>query len=1031
MNNNIACLINGKIVNIPFEGKIIYEDDKDDVYRISGRLIFPEKSTIKESLVSLSKNAVVDEVIECIIPDAEITGATVGYSSKSEQLRVELQAAGVEFKFFKQKEDGMVIFNLKSDSIDKETIFGKIINLLCVNKMTVCYVLGKDRFYVDGLPPDDILPGTPRLFSPGSSFLYAKFDMSKSINALRSIMELFRFKDVMLYIGVKSNEWIGYIDLLPAKVESQKTKGLGITIKIGDKPSFSLDGHLDLELNNTVMSFKTSCEFTTDSINLSAGQVGGEVLELFKKIKLSQMQLSLIVGKNFTGVALRGRVSIGKINVFGAAAFGNSKTAGFMVKMGSVAISDITLQEVVETIAGIEIEGKTFLNEIGIKGIKVGGEQIISSLEDVKNDLTRWGCFFRNKVEGNTDDTGDFDFYDINDRYLITDKASMRHYAFYKSGGDCYIPQVEAQFLVALEDIELGDYKVNAGAFVCANIHLFGSEFIAFLNLKGYPSEDISITACMMISPISVKINNFELIKIEGTGREAPDIEVPGIVKSIIDSSQKDQGSNGAIFYFNAHKKGINLYLDASISILEVINVNANIQMSKELVRIDTYGMLGFLKYALRVECSYKDFTSAGFKVLLLIDTTNIKENFKKVNEKIGEAQEAIEKRIEDIEDAKNKVNNLNKEIESLSKKKAGIKYKLDAVVGIKGIFKKIKYALEIAGLDIAIAAVVCAQKIALAALDIAEAGLDLGVYGLDLVKGVLDGILKLFYIERFVISAELGSSNGFLCEVDFVLFGKQLSAHYSTNNFSVDSGEILGELDSKMANSPEEYENINMISDSSNNEFNRIELNDFADVFKNGENTTKSFDVIISKAEELYKEHIDGEIGLSEHDELKTAILKNNRVIMEYTDQVDNIGKEMQKVLDVFKEGQNGDVQQPKAMIDKIEKLDILETLLAESKKIKESLKESTDQIEKTRETGGEDYIEKGVREATKQKFDYDSFADDLMILLDEEAKKNVDSQFIIPGYEPKIKDIIDSVRTMEKKESLFYSPGKYKPKL
>lgn len=723
-------------------------------------------------------------------------------------------------------------------------------------------------------------------------------------------------------------------------------------------------------------------------------------------------------------------IQLRKIDAFEALALRYTKqTCIATPKMFSLAVSDITLQEVVESIAGIDIPRNTILNEISIQGINMPDKKERVTPAEVETRLSEWGNKLRKMVEGKGNGAESDFTYTLreNNRISIMDKAYMRHYALIPDGNS-YIPQVEAQFILAKEDIQLGEYHVSRGAFVCANIRILGAQVVTFLNMS-----DNDVTACMMIAPIR-KAGVLEITGTRDSIAKAPLMNPPAIVNSIINLSKKEQG---AICYFSASKgKGVNLYLDAHINLLSVIVINANIQMSKGMVRIDTSGvLLSVFKYVLSIECTYRDFDNASFSILLAIDTSALKEKFKKVQKKIQEAKRAVSANKDGVykkfEEAKRKVDGLQSQINSFNRQIADKRNARSHA----GFFKKIKYAFQIAGLEIAKAAVVCAMGIAKAALSIAQkvanAPFTIANLALDMVNAILEGAMNLFYIERFVIMATVGAKNGFLFDMDFVLFGRKHAIQYKVDALSEDQGDtILNDLDDQMSQKAElnakEMPQLDIPEHLDELDFN---LEHLAESLEAGKISVNSAHDIIRNTEMLYAKYIDSEMDFAEKDELETAFIQNSLMIKEYTDLSDKMNKSALEALNILNIPEKNMNLQAKSGDG-----NILEDLLEEKNNLLNTLQNIQDQnevLKKTLDDTAKDIklsktiARKGHGEQIRVNADWNSFASDMEDMLVEEADKSIGNHYIVPGYEPAVIDAVRDFGTLVKKSNVKAREG------
>lgn len=1032
-NTNIAFFTNGSLLKIPFEGSLIYQNSS---YVFSGRLIIPENATVKESLLMLTDSKSIGNDIISLIPEIKLTNTSVTISSDT--FSIDFIANGLTFLYLKQGKNSLLLFDMEQKQIPNDSFLKGITKNLGLKKIFIFCVASGQRINLDSLPGKYEIPTIPSLFSPDSSLLYTilNFADKEVFPALKIIGTLFGLSEVELLIGHNSRkEWMGHIQLPTFDGGFLEAKNLALSFNT-EKPNFGLNGDFLLKISDKKIKFKTYSQFG-EEVMLSAEQADNDILDL-SPFQFSQMALTLSAGTENTEMAVCGRITLRKLNVFGAFAAGYSKRTRVVTpKMFSLAISDITLQEVVESIAGIEIKGETLLNQISIEGIKIPEQKKDGNAESIQKNISEWGNWLRGLTEDLEEEKGkkgtekDFTYTLKDNQYIaVMDKAYMRHYVLIPDGNS-YIPQVEAQFIVAKEEVWLGGYHVEKGAFVCANICIFGTRVMAYLNMK----ED-EISACMAISPIR-KSNALEITGTPKAIEKGPIVSPPAIVDSIINLSKQEKG---AICYFSASKKnGINLYLDAHINILKLIEINATIQMSKGMVRIDTCGtFLSLFDYALSLECSYGDFDNASFKVLLVLDTSKLKEKFRQVQQKIKDAQKSISNQKSkitekfnsakrEVDKLKGQINAFDRELDSLRKKKSKA-----------GFFKKIKYAFQILGVEIAKKAVQGAMAIAKGVLKLAEevakAPFTIANLALDMVNAIIEGALNLFYIEQLVIKAELGKQNGFLFEMNFVLFGTKHSIQYQAGKNITDGNNVLSELDSQAANRSDLQikEVLQLEGTSCSVEDLEFNLDELAESLASGKVSIDSAYRITQETQKLYTEYVDDQMDYAEREEIETALTNTNWKILEYMDLSEKMGESAQKAINVLDQIKEESRLQTKSTTEEKSQDDTqIESVLLHKEQLLKQLSCINEQHKTLKKTLNErelhnssQFIKKGDYEHKFQE-NIPLFWAKMQDLLITESEKAINNDFIIPGCEPSIMKELKKQNNLQSKSEVKVRKG------
>lgn len=1030
---SIIFITDGSLLKIPFEGFLIYQNNS---YALSGRLIFPENATAQESLLMLTDSKSIGSEIISLVP--KVKPASTSVTISSDMLSVAFIVNGFTFLYLKQKDNTLLLFNMAQEQIPDESYFKEIATSLGLKKLFIVCAVGGKHINPASLPGEYKIPTIPFLFSSTSSLLYTKlyFNDEKIFPVLKVIGVLFGLSEVELLIGHNGpQKWMGHIRLPSFNEGILKAKNLALTFDIGKEPNFGLNGEFLLRISNKEVKFKTSSQFGKE-VMLSAEQADNDVLDL-PPFQFRQMALALNAGTQNTEMAICGRITLRKLNVFGAFAAGYSKQTRIITpKMFSLSISDITLQEVTESVAGIEIKGETLLNEISIEGIKVPEQRKEGHARSIQKNISEWGNWLRGLTEDLTKEGKgtEKDFtctLKENQCIAVMDKAYMRHYILIPDGNS-YIPQIEAQFMLAKEDIQLGSYHVEKGAFVCANICLFGTRTMVYLNMKAD-----EITACMTISPIR-KSNVLEITGTRKTQEKAPIVSPPAIVSSIISLSKQEKG---AICYFSASKNnGINFYLDAHINILQLIEVNASIQMSKGMVRIDTCGtFLSLFDYALSLECSYGDFDNASFKVLLVADTSKLKEKFQKVQQKIKDAQKAISdqksKITEKFNNARKEVDKLQRQIDAFDRELANLQTKKSKA----GFFKKIKYAFQILGIEIAKKAVQGAMTIAKSALKLAEevakAPFTIANLALDMVNAIIEGALNLFYIERLVIGTELGKQNGFLFEMNFVLFGTHHSIQYLTGKTITSGDSVLSELDSRAAQKSDlQINEIPPLRGSSFTEEFEFSLDELAESFESGKIAIDSTYHITHETQKLYAQYIDSQMDYAEREEIETTLTNTNWKIQEYMELTEKMQQSAQKAINVLNQIKEEPQLQARPVTgEKSLNAIPMESILLHKEQLQEQLSHINEQYNILKETLNkrekefQDSSHLIKKESFKGKFQANPslFKIKMQDLLIAEGEKAINNDFIIPCYEPSIMKELEVPSLLQSKNSIKVRKG------
>jgi len=1041
---NSAFSIRGTLLKIPFEGNLIYKNDR---YSLLGHLIFPENTTVRNSIIQIS-NVPLNEDIKELIPEWPLENASVCLSPGL--FTTELRSSGVIFSYHRQDQNGLLIFSLEKEKMSENSLFKTLFNNLGIRELVINCVLGKQRIK-PALSGESMMPVEvpASVFDDSSSILFTRFNLSDAkFTALKMIGDLFNLPDISLLIGTKSSKgWMCYINLPEFKGGILEAKDLNLNFTVDDNPMFSLDGSFIMKIGGKSIGFKTHCSFG-EEIVLGANQLENERIDL-SPFYLKNMALALRCGTGVVDIAMCGGIELRKLNLFGAIAFGYDRVSKIVSpKMFSLAVSDITLKELIESVAGINIKAD-WLNKFSINGVSLTTMPYSAKTFDTSNAID-WCNSLRKSVEPKSvnGNTSDFTCEVKNDRISIIDKSYMRHYALLRKKDGELVPQVEAQFLFSKEELTLGEYVIERGAFVCARLKILGVEVITYLNIK----QEESVTACFMIAPITTA---GDLLRITGTEKPMEGNLIappPAIVSSIIGRSSQQKG---AVCYFSADKsKGVQFYLDAHISLLKIIDIQSRIIFTNGFISIHTSGtLLKVLDYSLSISCSYEDFSSAQFSASLVIDTTKLKKALTNVQKKIEEAKEAVKKKQQQVEgklnDAKGKVAQLQNQINSFNNQIEDKKRQRKKA----GFFKKIKISFQIAGLEIAKAAVHCAMGIAKGVLDLAMKAVNLSFSlaqgALSMVNTILKGVMNLFYIEYFNITASVGRDNGFLFDMKFVLFGSSYEIKYTKGNLD---GNIVGELDDKMTVKAEQAKNTMLAEKKSGpdefdldslelKEFDQMEFNldTLVNSIKDGGIAITSEKEIIKEVEYLYNMHIDRDVQYEEKEEIETSYLEDLEMVRKYTEISDIMNQTTQEALSELNiEEVMG--QTPEGFVSKSDDENAFRDLMAERDELlaktkilqenntllNNAIDKNLDEIKNPMELISKD----GSMEDDDFVTNWNKFSLEMENKLVTEAAKASAPEFLIPGYEPEIIDSVREYSTLVRKDAIEV-PEWYQPRL
>ena len=492
--------------------------------------------------------------------------------------------------------------------------------------------------------------------------------------------------------------------------------------------------------------FKISCRLESQGFMIEAFAKTERPIPLFHTFSIGDTCLAIGYRKGFV-FQMFSNLYMGKIKLFGAV--GLSVTGGAAsLNLLSAAVTDITLPVFVESILGRKINGLENFDFLNLLGLPLQQTDVPSMDAD---------GIYTEPFNGGT---------------VLIDKKRMRHY-FVSAEGKT---QLQAQFYYAADDMELGDYTVTKGIFLCGTLKLFQKvEFQAMFALS--EKDGVTAYAC---------IRNFDLgfLKLTESGfntaADNPLTKLPAknILRQFVNPEEK-----GAVFYLRAGVNEVSFYIDAKVELIGLFRFATRIFYTKGQISLDAaFDLFGGIKAVLHIGVSYRDFSNSRFSFLLEIDCTGLEEKLKQVQEKINGAIEKLKQKINGakakLTQAQNQVNELYGQIAGFDRKIQNCKSDIKNAKWYKKAFVAIAKGIEIAAYEVAKAGLYVAIGVAKAALEVAKQIVALGgIVGegvLRAINGAVTATLNLFFIRMIRLQSGVSAKEQYFeAQIEFVALGK------------------------------------------------------------------------------------------------------------------------------------------------------------------------------------------------------------------------------------------------------------------
>lgn len=657
------------------------------------------------------------------------------------------------------------------------------------------HLIGIDKLYLyisKGLQPVDIgrmlnpFRKTKKLLPPSGFYekdsfcLYSEYCLSKKRNELLDTFfhDLLGVDQLSFFAG-KRQQGIYFVFSVPQisnDIISVQELFLEFVTSSLDK-RFNVSGSFQLSAIPEML-FRINCTFSSDSLILTASAIPEKTINLFGSFFLGNTSVAIGYNNGLTFMTA-GEIYLRKLYLFAAVQF--SYNGILKPQLLSFATGKISVSDLIENVIGVLIPGIDTLNIISIDhfDFECKNSFQIKWFED--SDLSQIVAFFNENITSSQfalrADAISVGKVPNDNGYALVDKYRMRHYYIDIDGTLHLRPQF--YYSDVAEPFTIGNgMVVSAGTFFCAKICVFQLSLKVLFSFR----QNEGVLAFGNLSEADLGI-----IKISASdfSQESP---IPISENSIL-SQFLDTSSKGVAFYLQASENDVSFYFDGKISIVGLVEKQAQLYYQKGCIIVNLESMLCGMTTHISLNVNYQNFQSLNFNFEFSFDTYKLEESLTKIKDRLNHAIEICRKKInnatQSLEDAKTKVRKLYDEISYLDHQIDACRSRLRNMGWLKKIFYAPIIGCEIAGYEIAKGALYASIYVAEAALSVAQSAVQfagtLGEGVLQLVNGIITSVTSLFFIRRLSASFSANPSELYMqLSIDFIALGKEYIHEWS-----------------------------------------------------------------------------------------------------------------------------------------------------------------------------------------------------------------------------------------------------------
>lgn len=752
---------------------------------------------IEESNVTLPEDA--GEAVYSLLPAACPQELSVLYQNAI--LIVGIQDKNLYFKLAKNTDNMALLFmfqfdkqQVKSEEQDFSSVLKKIIKEIAdffgIQNFVFYMQTGKQSLLPQMLGNGIQMKYLPKKMHSASILIHTQVDFQKDSVFCKGIRMLFGIHEAELYLSVAAKQTTCIIALPKIETDYVVSKELAILLEFSKKMKLFIKGSFTFPYLSG-MEFMVNCGVTGLAFRIEALAHVEEPIDLFGPFSIGDTCLMIQAGSGLE-FGLYSSLYIRKIQLFGAVML---KAVGNLIEptLLSAAISDISIPTLADNLLGEHIAGIENLDFIKIRGLPFQELQPFSMEQVREKDIKSIVSDFNKEITSEflKLDEAQVQITPFGDGADLTDLKRMRHYYIDHAGK----LKLMAQFYFAAENTSLGNYTIEKGLFICAEIEIFKKCFRVLFSLR----ESEGILAFARIQELDLGFIRVEASKFQKDNNTMLPIAKDSLLAQFINSKEE-----GLVFFLSAGKKEISFYFDGSIGIFGLFQVDARIWYINHKIALDIYTELSdMIQMSLHLSADYSSFTSSQFEFCFMLDTSGLTKKLTAVTEKIDGAIDRLKKKISDakreVDKAQNHVNELYSQISEFDRKIAECKRAINNASWWKRAFVAIGKGAEIGAYEVAKAGIYTAIGVATAALEVARGVLNLsgkvGESVLNAVNSVIKGAMSLFYINYIKLNAAADMSQQyFMAEIDFVVIGKtyHLSKQIEKTLMKNDSVNVL-----------------------------------------------------------------------------------------------------------------------------------------------------------------------------------------------------------------------------------------------
>lgn len=607
----------------------------------------------------------------------------------------------------------------------------------------------------------------PSAFASCQLLALGEFDLN--LNPLgQCIRKLTGLQTLQFMVGGSFTDQSFGAQLSCGRIETEAFIFEGLTFLIQKSSSSffcAVSGAFKFKLDGQFLSFTVNGSASDASLSLSASSDAR--IPLNSRLSFSDLRLSIGVTPTGLTLGMIGRINTPRLSLFGGFAFGpyppkiTLLTAALTSDTGRISLRDLVVEvvdiqwdalECLDVIAVGDFDlTETRLAGGGVKPIPSG-----TSLADYdtvrQQQVQEVVADFNAQTDSTLKIAGEAQLSPLGNgtgQYILTDKATMRHYRIDRDGKI----SLNCQLYICAEPLTIGNSQLPAGFFICGTLELFKKK-IRFLFLA---DKGKSLVALVQMDKIA--LGNFFVLE---KSRKSLPIEPinGGLAGQLVQSS-----GEGPVMYLNIQlqKAELTFYLSAHISILSIFQLDTLVLIKDRMVFVNIeYIYLNF-KTVLNLQGGVKDFASAGFKFSMVFDTSGFLNILQEAQDHLKAAAQRVKS---GIEEATRKLNNAQRDVASLQRQIDSFNRRIEECRQIIRQTKWYKFwikaarAAEIVGLEIAKAGVKVALGVAYGVLELAKKALQLSEKVvskvLNSIAYVIGAVTQLLWIKSFELGAEV-----------------------------------------------------------------------------------------------------------------------------------------------------------------------------------------------------------------------------------------------------------------------------------